>query len=69
MEEPAGLLIEEKEGRKEEVEDASAGTFRDFRKGKRNGAGDAKKVKQASVPKPIRLLIFPATSRRMSWTH
>jgi len=41
---------EEKE--KEEVEDAPTGTFRDFRKGKRNGAGDAKNVKPPSGQEP-----------------
>jgi twitching motility two-component system response regulator PilH len=54
-----GFSSKKKKEEKEEVEDASAGTFRDFRKGKRNGAGDAKKVKQASGPEPIPVADFP----------
>ncbi len=54
-----GFSSKKKKEEKEEVEDAPAGTFRDFRKGKRNGAGDAKKVKQASVSEPIPVADFP----------
>jgi twitching motility two-component system response regulator PilH len=54
-----GFSSKKKKEEKEEVEDALAGTFRDFRKGKRNGAGDAKKVKQASGPEPIPVADFP----------
>jgi CheY-like chemotaxis protein len=54
-----GFSSKKKKEEKEEVEEAPAGTFRDFRKGKRNGAGDAKKVKQASGPEPIPVADFP----------
>ena len=56
-----GFSSKKKKEEKEEVEveDASAGTFRDFRKGKRNGAGDVKKAKQTSTPEPIPVADLP----------
>ena len=41
-----------KEEKEEAVEDAAVGTFRDFRKGKRKGAGGVSTVKQASGQEP-----------------
>jgi CheY-like chemotaxis protein len=43
-----GFSSKKKKDEKEEVDDAATGAFRDFRKGKRNGAEETKKVGQAS---------------------
>ena len=54
-----GLSPKKKKDEKDEVDDAATGAFRDFRKGKRNGAGEVKKVKQATGQEPVPVTDIP----------
>ena len=54
-----GLSPKKKKDAKDEVDDAATGAFRDFRKGKRNGAGEGKTVKPASGQEPVPVTDIP----------